>query len=164
GYQPVPPDTSPPPGSPDRPAAKPSEAPSAPRPPSAPAEGLWVYAVLVALTLPALVGIVLLPTGHFTRVLGVLAVVELASAFAILFFRRRRWKAGLGCVGAGLVLAVAAWFLVPTSQGLSLWSAYGEVERLTAELDELPPGDMGGFTKGAGERADLVKTFPQFRD
>jgi hypothetical protein len=55
------------------------------------------------------------------------------------------------------VASLAAWF-VPTTSGVSLWSAYQQVD----ELNRLPAGDLGGFQRGASVRKDVIDAFPSF--
>jgi hypothetical protein len=95
-------------------------------------------------------------TSHIPRlaVLGISAGVLAGMAFS----RRRSWYTRLRWMAAALALAgIALWF-VPTTHGVTLWSAYGRIE----ELRNLPAGDVADYRQGEEARKTLVREFPFF--
>ncbi len=86
--------------------------------------------------------------------LGISAGLFAARAFS----HRRSWYTRLRGMAVALAIAgVALWF-VPTIQGVSLWSAYRQVEKLRG----LPAGNVAEFQRGAASRQTLVEEFPSF--
>jgi hypothetical protein len=61
-------------------------------------------------------------------------------------------------MAGGLALAGLAGWFVPTTDGVSLWSAYRQVDRLRT----LPPGDVAGYLHGQAARREVVSEFPTF--
>jgi hypothetical protein len=81
---------------------------------------------------------------------GILAGISLS--------RRRDWPTRLTWMAIALACAgFAAWF-VPTLRGVSLWSAYRQVDELRA----LPAGAVAEYLRGAPARRTLVEEFPAF--
>jgi hypothetical protein len=117
---------------------------------------LWL--LLIGLCVAALVLLTNLPSGHGPRIVGVLLPVGLGLLMAITV--ARRWGVRLGCVVGGLMLAAVAWWFVPTTAGLSLWSAHRLADRLVTELNELRPADFNGYLKNQDVSHDLVRLFP----
>jgi hypothetical protein len=104
-----------------------------------------------------------MPSGHTPRILSALALLGLGVGFAGSAALRWRWRLGLSCLGAGVGLATLAWWLVPTTGGLSLWTAQGAASRHVAELETLAPGDTAGFLQGRAAREQLADQFPAFQ-
>ena len=110
------------------------------------------------LGLLTLVGLSWLGGEHFLRVTVTLAAVAVGFIVGFSLPSERGWHVRLGWMTAGLALAgLSAWF-VPTLRGVSLWSAYQQVEELRA----LPAGDMAEYQRGAAARRILVEEFPTF--
>ncbi|HTU18573.1 MAG TPA: hypothetical protein VMG10_10980 [Gemmataceae bacterium] len=83
-----------------------------------------------------------------------------AGLFAGMAFHhpRRSWQTRLRGMASALALAgIALWF-VPTIHGVSLWSAYRQVEKLRI----LPAGDVAAYQRGAAARRTVVEDFPSF--
>jgi hypothetical protein len=82
-----------------------------------------------------------------------------AGIFAqMAFVLRLGWYQRLGGMAIALALAgISLWF-VPTINGVSLCSAYRQVEELRA----LPAGDVAAYQGGAAARRALVEDFPAF--
>src|SRR5205085_2634793 len=98
----------------------------------------------------ALVGFLVLPRGHGGRVGA--AVLSLGLGLGIGILWKGRWLTRLAGIGAGVGLAAAAWWFVPTSQGLSLWSAHAEAEVLAEHLRQTPTCDVAAFRKEQKDR------------
>jgi hypothetical protein len=91
---------------------------------------------------------------HTPRLLALGASIGVLAGMA--FNRRRSWYSRLTWMAASLGFAgIAAWF-VPTVHGVSLWSAYRQVEELRA----LPAGDLAEYQRGTPARRLLVEEFP----
>jgi hypothetical protein len=121
--------------------------------------------VLVLLFILGVVGLMLFalwPSGHGTRVVGVLAPIALALILCLAGDRRRSWAGGLFWIGAAALVSVGAWWFVPTTSGLSLWNAGVEADRHVAELGALAAGDTRGYEAGNPARGELVAQFPEF--
>jgi hypothetical protein len=104
-----------------------------------------------------------LPKGHITRVAAAALALAIGAGAAISAARNCRWRVRLAWLGAGLAGAVAAWVFVPTTQGLSLWSARAEAERQESELEHLQAGDTAGFLRQATDRTRLMEQFTSFQ-
>jgi hypothetical protein len=116
---------------------------------------LFLVSVVSAMALPLLVAG--MKESHFARV----SLADVSAAFGLamsLVLYRRSWYSRLGWLAGGLALAgLAIWFM-PTTHGVSLWSAYRQVE----ELRTLPAGDLAGYQRGAFARKQVVAEFPTF--
>jgi hypothetical protein len=97
---------------------------------------------------------------HLPRVAIALMAVAAGLTVGVSLVRRRSWYVRLGWMAGGLALAGLAGWFVPTTTGVSLWSAYGQVE----ELNALPPGDVAGFVRGVPARREVVSEFPTFAE
>jgi hypothetical protein len=95
---------------------------------------------------------------HLPRVFLALLAVGVGLATSISFARRQRWFTRLGWMAGGLALAGLAGWFVPTTGGVSLWSAYRQVE----ELRTLPAGEVAAFNRGAVDRRQVAFEFPAF--
>jgi hypothetical protein len=93
---------------------------------------------------------------HIPRlaVLGVSAGILAGMAFS----RRRSWYRRLSWMAAALAIAGIAMWFIPTTQGVSLWAAYRQIEAVRA----LPAGDVSGYQRGEAARRTLVKEYPSF--
>jgi hypothetical protein len=119
----------------------------------------WALAALLVLLLAAGWGAArLLPAGHWPRLGAVLLAVGLGVGLAL---RRPGWRARGGWVLAGLIVAAGAWWLVPTTAGLSLWQAQREAGRQAEALRALPADDFAGYEEGRQRRAEVTALFPQ---
>jgi hypothetical protein len=117
-----------------------------------------VVALFLLLGVAAVVGLCWLGETHFLRVMIPLLALAVGFSVGISTTTQRLWHARLGWMVAGLAFAgLAAWF-VPTLNGVSLWSAYRQVE----ELRTLPAGDVAAYQGGAAQRRRLVEEFPSF--
>jgi hypothetical protein len=148
----------------DRPA-EPPQAPSGAR--TSPKSGWDVNTVLLVVLLAvvagtAVIALRLYPPSHARRVWAAVACLAAGIGVGLGLARKRSWSLRLACLGAGAGLAVAAWWLVPTSRGLSLWSAHQEADRLLAQLKDLTPGDRAGYKGGYAARRSLIAQFPSF--
>jgi hypothetical protein len=105
-----------------------------------------------------LLGVMLSRSGpHTPRVLA-WALSGSMFLFMALPLPHRSWYTRMKGMLIALALAgIALWF-VPTIHGVSLWSAYRQIEKLRA----LPPGDVAGYQRGAPARQTLVADFPSF--
>ncbi len=76
----------------------------------------------------------------------------------IVLYHRQGGRARLSWMAVVLALAgIALWF-VPTIHGVSLWSAYRQIE----ELRVLPAGDIAAYQRSAAARRTLVEDFSSF--
>lgn len=107
-----------------------------------------------------LVGLGYLGGTHFPRLGIALLAVAVGFAAGISAARRRGWSVRLGWMAGGLAIAGLAGWFVPTTGGVTLWSAYRQVD----ELNALPAGDIAAYTGGAGQRKRLVAEFPSFAE
>jgi hypothetical protein len=111
-------------------------------------------------------GMVLLSTWgdkHAPRIAGALIPVAIGLGTGISLARKRSWKVRFACLGVALGVAALGWVFVPTSGGFSLWAARGEADRLQAEVEALPPGDVDAFEKTRGAREVLSDQFSSYR-
>jgi hypothetical protein len=97
---------------------------------------------------------------HLPRVFTALLAVAAGFTLGIAVFHRRSWYVRLGWIAGGLALAGLAGWFVPTVRGVSLWSAYRQVDELSALL----AGDVAGYVNGAAARKELVSEFPTFAE
>jgi hypothetical protein len=96
-----------------------------------------------------------IPWPHLSRC----GLAGLGLALAAWALVHRRWLA----FAIGLAGAVAAWGLVPSFQGDSLWTAWGDAEKLAIRARVLPPTDRKGFEAEAAKRQRLMAGFPLLR-
>src|SRR5262249_4726235 len=141
--------------------------PEPPRP-SEPAQVLRMDQLLLVVLLLNLVALGLiafkkLPFSQAPQILSVLLLVALGLGAGITWARNRHWVIRLTLVAAGIGLAVAAWWFVPTTGGLSLWMAEQEAGRCLAELENLPIGDADAYQKNLDAREETVAQFPGFQ-
>jgi hypothetical protein len=118
----------------------------------------------VGLAVLALIAFTQLPVSHGPRILAALLLLGIGTGVAITAVHKGGWRVRLSCLGAGVGLAVLAWWFVPTTGGLSLWSARRGADRLVTELEQLPAGDAAGCLKWRPEQEQLVTQFPEFRE
>jgi hypothetical protein len=125
----------------------------------------WLSLVLIlsGLALAALIVSLLMPKGHFTRVLAALGSLAVGVSLCISPWKKRPRRVRLAWLSGSVVVMVLAWYLVPTTHGWNLWSASREASAQLAELKGLPPGDAAGFARGWLERESLVEQFPAFK-
>jgi hypothetical protein len=119
--------------------------------------------LLLGLAVLAIVLCTQLPKGHFTRVAAAALALAIGAGAALSAARNCRWRVRLAWLGAGLAGAAAAWVFVPTTQGLSLWTAHAQTERQESELERLQAGDTASFSREAEDRIRLTKQFPSFQ-
>jgi hypothetical protein len=117
----------------------------------------------VCVVVAAVVAFTQLPAAQAPRILTALLLLAIGTGAAVTTFHKRGWRVRLACLGVGVVSAVLAWWFVPTTGGLNLWSAGRDADRLATELDQLPAGDGTGFLKRRAEQEPLVAQFPEFR-
>lgn len=97
---------------------------------------------------------------HLPRVAIALLAVAAGLTLGISVARRRSWYVRLVWIAGGLAFAGLAGWFVPTAGGISLWSAYRQVD----ELNALPAGDVAAFVRGVPERREVVAEFPSFAE
>ena len=107
-----------------------------------------------------LLGLGYLGGTHLPRVFTALLAIATGFILGISVLHRRSWYVRLGGIASGLALAGLAGWVVPTVRGVSLWSAYRQVDELRA----LPAGDVAGYVNGAAARKELVSEFPTFAE
>jgi hypothetical protein len=117
----------------------------------------------ISLVLLGAIAFAQLSFSHAPRILSALLLVGLGAGAAISAARPWGWCERLGCLSAGVGLAALAWWFVPTTEGLSLWSAQRGADRLVAELEAMPACDTTGYLKGSAEREQLIAQFPEYR-
>jgi len=117
-----------------------------------------VLGMFFVLGVLGLVGLGWLGGTHLPRVFLTLLALAIGFTIGLSVFHRHSWYARLGWMAGGLALAGLAGWFVPTTEGVSLWSAYRQVD----ELNELPAGDITGYTRGVSARKELVSEFPTF--
>jgi hypothetical protein len=120
---------------------------------------ITVLLFFVALGLAGAMSLASLPGSHVTRVGAACLSAALGVGAGISLARNRRWPVRVGCVIGGLGLAALAWWFVPTTRGISLWSVQSEV----ASLQALPAGDIEGYRQGRRLRAEMAEQFPSFK-
>ncbi len=117
----------------------------------------WVIVVLLGLLLVlGLDGLGWMRGTHLPRLAALGASAGLLAGVSL--SRRRSWRARLTGTALALALAGFAVWFVPTLRGVSLWSAYRQVE----ELRVLPAGAVAEYRRGAPDRRVLVEEFPTF--
>jgi hypothetical protein len=119
--------------------------------------------LLLGVAVLAIVLCTQLPQGHYTRVVAAVLALGIGTGAAVSAARKCRWRVRLALLGAGLGGAAAAWVFVPTTQGLSLWTAHAETERHKSQLGSLQAGDMAGFSRESQVRMGLMKQFTSFQ-
>jgi hypothetical protein len=119
-----------------------------------------VLGMFFVLGILGLLGLGWLGGTHLPRLTFALLGIAIGFTTGISLARRRVWYARLGWMAAGLTLAALAGWFVPTMRGVSLWSAYQQVDELRA----LPSGDVAGYVRGAPARKALVSEFPTFAE
>jgi hypothetical protein len=97
---------------------------------------------------------------HLPRVAIALLAVATGLTLGVSVARRRSWYIRLGWIAVGLAFAGLAGWFVPTAGGISLWSAYRQVD----ELNALPAGDVAAFVRGVPDRKEVVAEFPSFAE
>jgi hypothetical protein len=141
------------------PAAQP---PVATRP--SPKEGTGSNAAMVVLAVvvvvAGLIAVAYLGGPHVPRIGATAAVLCLSGLIVLCFARRAPLRTRLAWGAGGLAAAAAAWALVPTTGGMSLVRAH----QLRAEIEQMPVGDLDHFQQTAGQRRELVREYPTFRD
>lgn len=117
---------------------------------------------LLAVIVFAMLGVVCLDSvgwlrgTHMPRLMALGASAGLFLGMAL--NARRSWYTRLRGMAISMALAgIALWF-VPTLHGVSLWSAYRQVERLRT----LAPGAVVAYQRHTQERKTLVEEFPSF--
>jgi hypothetical protein len=91
---------------------------------------------------------------HLPRLIAIGASAGFLVAMAL--NGRRNWYTRLAWMAGALAFAGAAAWFVPTVNGVSLWSAYRQVEAIR----NLPAGDLAAYRRGAEARQLLVEEFP----
>jgi hypothetical protein len=119
-----------------------------------------VLGMLFVLGTLGLVGLGYLGGTHLPRVFIGLLAIAAGFILGISVLHRRNWYVRLGGIASGLALAGLAGWFVPTVRGVSLWSAYRQVDELRA----LPAGDVAGYVNGTAARKELVSEFPTFAE
>ncbi len=119
-----------------------------------------VLAMFFVLGALGLLGLGYLGETHLPRVLTALVAVAAGFTIGVSVLHRRGWYVRLGWMAAGLALAGLAGWFVPTTRGVSLWSAYRQVKDLRA----LPAGDVASYVNGAAARKKMVSEFPTFAE
>src|SRR5262245_4680190 len=99
----------------------------------------------IGLVLLGVIAFAQLPFSHAPRILSALLLVGLGTGAATSAARPWGWRVRLSCLGAGAGLATLAWWFVPTTEGLNLWSAQRGVDRLVAELEAMPACDTAAY-------------------
>jgi hypothetical protein len=119
-----------------------------------------VLALVFGLGVLGLIGLGFLGGIHLPRVFLALLALGVGFSVGISLARRRAWFVRLGWLAVGLTLAALAGWFVPTTEGVSLWSAYAQLR----ELRNLPPGDLSAYLREAPARKRLVESFPAFTE
>jgi hypothetical protein len=122
-----------------------------------------LVALLAGLAVLAMVLWMMHPAGHWPRLLTGFVCLAVGLGVGLVLARSRRWRSGLVCAAVGVAAASVGWVFVPTTHGLSLWTAHGEADRLAAELAALPPTDFHAYDREVEARTRLVQTFPSFQ-
>jgi hypothetical protein len=116
---------------------------------------------LLVLAATAITLFALLPASHAPRILAVLVAVALGLCFLLVPGRGMEVR----CLGLalGIGLAGVAWYIVPTTRGLNLWSAYRERDDLLAAFEgSLPLCDATEFENAKVRCRELTGQFPEF--
>jgi hypothetical protein len=125
----------------------------------------WLFAILLVNAIAvALIALKKLSWSHAPQIGTVLAVVALGLWLGISAARNWHWMLRLFIVALGLGLGAVAWFVVPTTGGLSVWAGQLEAQRLLTELESLPIGDGVHYQENMEARQRLVTQFPQYKD
>lgn len=114
---------------------------------------LFLFELLVVLGLGSL-GWLSVP--HLPRSIALCASVWFLAQFALI--HRLGWQVRLTCMAAAFALVGWAVWCVPTLHGVSLWTAYRQIE----ELRVLPAGDVAAYRRGEAARRVLMEEFPNF--
>jgi hypothetical protein len=117
----------------------------------------------IGLVLLGVIAFAQLPSSHAPRILIALLFIGLGAGAALSAARPWGWRVRLFCLGAGAGLAALAWWFVPTTEGLSLWSAQREADHLVTELEAMPACDTAAYLKASAEREQLIAQFPGYR-
>jgi hypothetical protein len=120
---------------------------------------LTLAVLLVVLALGA-AGFTQLPASHAPRLLGAAALLGVGLAVAVWTAGSRTRFVALGSAGAGVGLAVLAWWFVPIINGPSLWSAERQAAAAVAELQGLPPDQTERYSAIKGDCSKLGNQFP----
>jgi hypothetical protein len=122
---------------------------------------LWLVGILlVNLIGLGLIAYKKLPLNLMPQTGALLVVVALGLVVGISGARRRHWLIRVFLVVLGFAAAVAACVLVPSLEGLNLWTAWQETTRQVSQLNNLPVGDAHGFNQGSELRERLLAQFP----
>jgi hypothetical protein len=119
-----------------------------------------VRAGLFLLLLTGLVSTAALGGEHLPRVLASCLALGLGWSAGVSWARRRSRTVRLAWVAAGVVGALCARWFVPTTQGVSLWTA----SRMADRLETYPVSAPGGFAAGQARRQAAVRQFPQYAE
>jgi hypothetical protein len=117
----------------------------------------------IGLVVMGVIAFAQLPSSHAPRILSALLLFGLGAGAAISATRSWGWHVRLCCLGAGVGLAALAWWFVPTTEGMSLWSAQRGADRLVEELEALPACETAAYLKASAEREQLIAQFPGYR-
>jgi hypothetical protein len=104
-----------------------------------------------------------LTTNHWNRVVLTLLPLVVGPLAAFLPRSGVSGKQRFVRLAVGLLLALAAWWLVPIFGGPNLWSASASAQQYQDELRSLASADYQQFTVGRKARGRLAAEFPQFR-
>lgn len=118
------------------------------------------WAAFIAFTLLAILCLESVGWYRGTHVPRLIVLGVSGGMFAAMSFPhpRRDWYTRLRGMTIALTLAgIALWFM-PTINGVNLWSAYRQVEKLRS----LPAGNVAEFQRSAAARRTLVEEFPSF--
>lgn len=150
----------------DVPRKKPPQHPPRPKRPQGqtgqPSQGRTPFSQLFILVLLGLLLILGIDSLGWLRGTHLPRLVALGTSAGILagisLNQRRSWPTRLKWMVIALAFAgFAAWF-VPTLRGVSLWSAYQQVDELRA----LSAGAIAEYQRGVPDRRTLVEEFPVF--
>jgi hypothetical protein len=105
----------------------------------------------------------LLPRNQLPQIISVVVLAALGLSLGISAAHNRHWFVRAVIVLLGLGGAAAAWWFVPTTGGVSLYTAQRDAARLCAELEDLPAGDSARFLEIDNEFYPVLREFPEYR-